>query len=155
MNAMESHITCVSIVCSTVSSGADKKKHQSSASLAFVRWIHHRPVKSPHKRPVTRKMFPFDNVIMQQPKPRNGKYTSELGTSMASSYQWAWIMWTVEAYVWIMSKIAWFPDSPVDFVLYIFKPKFTRALQWLVASLHYFQCVSTGDTTTLHQAIDL
>ena len=41
------------------------KKHQSSASLAFVREIHRGPVNFPHKWPVTRKMFPFDNVIMQ------------------------------------------------------------------------------------------
>ena len=40
------------------------RKHQSSASLAFVRWIRGRPVNSPHKWPVTRKMFPFDDVIM-------------------------------------------------------------------------------------------
>ena len=41
-----------------------KKKHQNSASLAFVRGIHQRPADSPHKWPVTRKMFPFDDVIM-------------------------------------------------------------------------------------------
>ena len=41
-----------------------KKKYQSSASLAFVRGVHRRPVNSPHKWPVTRKMFPFDDVIM-------------------------------------------------------------------------------------------
>ena len=40
------------------------KKNQSSASLAFVRGIHRWPVNSPHKGPVTRKMFPFDDVIM-------------------------------------------------------------------------------------------
>ena len=34
-------------------SGADQRKHQSSASLAFVRGIHRWPVNSPHKRPVT------------------------------------------------------------------------------------------------------
>ena len=45
-------------------SGTDQRKHQSSASLAFVRGIHRRPVNSPHKWPVTRKMFPFDDVIM-------------------------------------------------------------------------------------------
>ena len=45
-------------------SGADQRKHQSSASLAFVRGIHRWPVNSPHKGPVTRKMFPFDDVIM-------------------------------------------------------------------------------------------
>ena len=44
-------------------SGVDQRKHQSSASLAFVRGIHRRPVNSPHKGPVTRKMFPFDDVI--------------------------------------------------------------------------------------------
>ena len=44
--------------------GADQKKHQSSASLAFVRGIHRWPVNSPHKGPVTRKMFPFGDVIM-------------------------------------------------------------------------------------------
>ena len=37
---------------------------QSSASLAFVRGIHRWPVNSPYKWPVTRKMFPFDDVIM-------------------------------------------------------------------------------------------
>ena len=41
-----------------------KKKNQSSASLAFVRGIHRGPVNSPHKWPVTRKMFPLDDVIM-------------------------------------------------------------------------------------------
>ena len=43
---------------------AQVKKHQSSASLAFVRGIRRWPVNSPHKGPVTRKMFPFDDVIM-------------------------------------------------------------------------------------------
>ena len=42
----------------------DKRKHQSSASLAFVRGIHRGPVNSPHKGPVTRKTVPFDDVIM-------------------------------------------------------------------------------------------
>ena len=40
------------------------RKHQSSASLAFVRGNHRRPVNSPHIWPVTRKVFPFDDVIM-------------------------------------------------------------------------------------------
>ena len=53
------------IVCTAVCSGADQRKHQSSASLAFVRGIHRRPVISPHKGPVTRKTFPFDDVIMR------------------------------------------------------------------------------------------
>ena len=64
MTTMAAQITSVSIVCSAVCSGADQRKHQSSASLAFVRGIHRWPVNSPHKWPVTRKMFPFDDVIM-------------------------------------------------------------------------------------------
>ena len=43
---------------------AYQRKHKSSASLAFVRGIHRWPVDSHHKGPVTRKMFPFDDVIM-------------------------------------------------------------------------------------------
>ena len=44
---------------------ADQRKHQSSASLAFVRGIHRSPVNSPHKGPVTWKMCPFDDIIME------------------------------------------------------------------------------------------
>ena len=69
MGAMASQITSVSIVYSTVCPGIDQRKHQSSASLAFVRGIHRGPVNSPHKGPVTRKMFPFDDVIMISAAP--------------------------------------------------------------------------------------
>ena len=61
---MASQITNLMIVYSAVYSGADQRKHQSSASLAFVRRIHRWPVNSPHKRTVTQEMFPFDDVIM-------------------------------------------------------------------------------------------
>ena len=64
MSAMASQITSLTIVYSTLYLGADQRKHQSSASLAFVRGIHPSLVNSPHKRPVTRKMFPFDDIIM-------------------------------------------------------------------------------------------
>ena len=64
MGAVASQITSLTIVYSTVYSDADQRKHQSSASLAFVQGIHRGPVNSPHKWPVTRKMFPFDDVIM-------------------------------------------------------------------------------------------
>ena len=62
LGAIASQLTTV---YSTVYSGADQRKHQSSASLAFVRGSHRGPVNSPHKWPVTRKMFPFDDVIMR------------------------------------------------------------------------------------------
>ena len=61
-----SQITSLTIVYSTVYSDADQRKHQSSASLAFVRGIHRGPVNSRHKWPVTRKMFPFDDVIKRE-----------------------------------------------------------------------------------------
>ena len=69
MSLMASQITRLTIVYSTVYSGADQRKHQSPASLAFVRGIHRGPVNSPHKWPVTRKMFPFDDVIMENGVP--------------------------------------------------------------------------------------
>ena len=64
MGGMASQITSLTIVYSAVYSGADQRKHQSPASLAFVRGIHRWPVNSQHKWPVTRKMFPLDDVIM-------------------------------------------------------------------------------------------
>ena len=64
MSTIASQITSLTIVYSTVYWGSDQRKHQSSASLAFVRGVHRWPVNSPHKWPVTRKMFPFDDVIM-------------------------------------------------------------------------------------------
>ena len=64
MGAMAYQITSLTIVYSTVYSDADQRKHQSSAALAIVRGIHWGPVNPPHKWPVTRKMFPFDDVIM-------------------------------------------------------------------------------------------
>ena len=64
MGAIASQITSLAIVYSTVYSDADQRKHQSSASLPFVRGIHRGPMNSPYKWPVMRKMFPFDDVIM-------------------------------------------------------------------------------------------
>ena len=73
MSAMTSQITGVSIVYSNVCSSADQRRHQSSASLAFVGAIRRWPVNSEspphpnthaHKGPVTRTMFPFDDLIM-------------------------------------------------------------------------------------------
>ena len=64
MGAIASKITSLMIVYSTVYSEADQRKHQSSASLAFVLGIHRGPVNSPHKWSITRNVFPFDDVIM-------------------------------------------------------------------------------------------
>ena len=64
MSTMVFQITSLTIVSSTAYSGADQRKHQSSASLAFVPGIHRSPVNSLHKGPVTWRMFPFDDVIL-------------------------------------------------------------------------------------------
>ena len=87
MSKMASLITSLTSVYSTVHSCADHREHQSSASLAFVRGIHQRPVNSPHKWPVTRKMFPFDDVIMH--------YKSEprwITQIMFFYRQWRWLI---------------------------------------------------------------
>ena len=65
MTTMASQITSLAVVHSIVYSGADQRKHQSSASLTGL-CAGNSPglVNSPHKGPVTRKMFPFDDVIM-------------------------------------------------------------------------------------------
>ena len=49
-SAMAPRITSVSIVCPAVCSGADQRKRQSSASLAFVRGVHRRHVSFPAQR---------------------------------------------------------------------------------------------------------
>ena len=64
MGMMLSQITRLTIIYSTVYSGADQRKHQSSTSLAFVWWIYRWLVNSPHKWPVMQKMFLFHDVIM-------------------------------------------------------------------------------------------
>ena len=76
MGAMASQITSLSLfVYLIVYSGAYQRKHQTSASLAFVRGIHRWPVDSPLKGPVTWKMFPFDDVIMHtQPYTHENKH---------------------------------------------------------------------------------
>ena len=65
MGAIASQITNLPIVYSIVYSDADQIKHQSSESLSFAREIHRVPVNSPHKWPLTRKMFPLDDIIIE------------------------------------------------------------------------------------------
>ena len=89
MGAVASQVTSVSIVCSAVVSGADQRKHQSSASLTFVKGIHRSPVNSPHTGPVTRKMFPLHDVIMDI------QYTS-----MLVCYPFLWYVQLFIAWVW-------------------------------------------------------
>ena len=62
MDVIASQITSLTIVYSTVYSDAYQRKHQSSASLAFVWGIHRGIVEFPTQ--MAPKMFPFDDVIM-------------------------------------------------------------------------------------------
>ena len=78
MGTIASQVTSLTIVYSTVYSDADQRKHQSSASLAFVQGIHRWPVNSPHKWPVPWKMFPFYDVIMYQLIYQNKNYHAQL-----------------------------------------------------------------------------
>ena len=64
MSAVTSQITWSRLFTQPFVRTQIKKNHQRSVSLAFVREIHRWPVISPHKGPVTRKMFPFNDVIM-------------------------------------------------------------------------------------------
>ena len=100
MTMLASQITSLTVVYSIVYSGVIQRKHQSSASLAFVREIHRGPVNFPHKWPVTRKMFPFDDVIMyaslRQDKPTS--YIQEFCYTCV--YNWGFVV-----------KINWFCPS--------------------------------------------
>ena len=76
------------ITYSTVYSGTDQRKHQSFASLAFVRIIQRWPVNSPLKLPVTRKMFPIDDVIMVGGVIRRLSVDSPQGLSLSRTCGW-------------------------------------------------------------------
>ena len=90
MSAIASQITSLTIIYSAVYSGAYQRKHQSSATLAFVWGIHRWPVNSPHTWPVTRKMFPFDDVIMYKNYSKNWK--DSLGTILGIYLNSIWLL---------------------------------------------------------------
>ena len=64
MSAMASQNTSLTIVYSTIYSGADQRKHQSPASLAFAG---NSLVTSelPAQKASNAEMFPFDDVVMK------------------------------------------------------------------------------------------
>ena len=71
MNTIASQITSLTIVYSTLYSGADQRKHKKFCVTGLCAGDSPGPVNSPHKWPVTRKMFPFHDVIMCRPNRRN------------------------------------------------------------------------------------
>ena len=103
MTMMASQITSLTVV-----SSADQRKQQSSASLAFVRGIHRGPVNSPHKWPVTWKIFPFDDVIMLWTWIHTcvNVYFLEVPAALFSSFGLHWYM-TWFQFEWVRVTTKW------------------------------------------------
>ena len=105
MSVMASQITSLTIVYSTVSSGADQRKHQSSGPLAFVRGIHGWPVNSPHKWPEN-----VDNVIMP---PINNSLTRENQKKKRAKWSIILILGLLASLLWPLYCIVFYL-VPVD-----------------------------------------
>ena len=135
MGANASQITCLRIVYLIVYSGADQRKHQSSASLAFVRGIHRWPVSSPHKWPVTRKMFPFDDVIMGVPGQQSQKWPpgSLLCYMTSPLHGFIWHLVFIFFGKIYCLRCMWIGPPHLSLVLcYIFLPTDTYSMQNLI-----------------------
>ena len=161
MNAIAPQITSFSTVNSSVCSGAHQRKHQSSTLLAFVRGNHPWPVDSPPKGSVTRKLFPFDEVIMLKPK------------SAKLLLHWSWTC-RKEKYCYTVKvrKIWWRheakgPNKPHIWGVYLrtrpggrFKNTFEllniRALKFSVVNkIHIFQCMGKITKYLTHTLKDM
>ena len=152
MSAIASQITSLTIVYSTVYSGADQRKHQSSASLAFVWGIHRWPVNPPHKWPVTRKIFPFDDVIMIGSKPHNiTQYFMEcdyLSMSAILAYNTefllmitTWIKVVVHGryfWLWKIIRSRWFDKSSLHFILWCLNRHWFRDWLGVIQTTRYW-----------------
>ena len=90
-----SQITSPTFVYSSVYSDADQGKHQSSASLAFVREIHQLPVNSPHKWPITREFFHL------MTSSRNAKFMRLIGYHF---HVMSWIRKQARPVTWLFSR---------------------------------------------------
>ena len=88
MTTMASQITSLTVLYSTVYSDADQRKHQSSASLAFVWKIHQDPGEFPAQMASYADMFPFDDVI----RVSSGYWGSHIGivSKVKTSRIWRW-----------------------------------------------------------------
>ena len=105
MGVLVSQINSLTSVYSNVYSGTYQRKHQSSASLAFVRGIHRRSVNSPHKWPLTRKMFPFDDVIMSGDHFKNVLSYEiwgllKINLCFTETERWTRCLFVVTGYTW-------------------------------------------------------
>ena len=134
MSSMASQITSLMIVYLKVYSGAYQRKHQSFAWLAFV-WGNHRwPVNSPHKKPVTRKMLPFDDVIM-----------NKVAIDMLYHTHISWHHWNVSLNTTVWTKGMPFLYNVSTFIL-IYSRKIIVLLKfrWQLFQRRYSQYVNMG-----------
>ena len=105
-SVMASRITSLTIVYSTVYSGTDQRKHNCLTSLAFLRGIHRSPVNSLHKVPVTRKMFPFDEVIMLSLNIDQGHVPERSDCTMSQNLKNARFKCNVFISFWYLSGVS-------------------------------------------------
>ena len=138
MTTMSSQITSLMVVYSIVYSGADQRKHQSSASLAFVRGIHRGPVNFPHKWSVTRKMFQFDDVIMCQ-KNQFTLFTNNSFPNMSPGHlqlpQWRMSVDAYQESTYVIkhfdiSKARFRNDDPFKSTTSLSKRNYITVLRW-------------------------
>ena len=85
------------------------RRRSKKTSLAFVQGIHRWPVNSPHKWPVTQKMFLFDDVIMLLMKDATG--CIHLSWPTIQTYLDLW-MWTLR-----LRPLHW-KQTIADFIAY-------------------------------------
>ena len=128
MTMLASQITSLTVVYSIVYSGVNQRKHQSSASLAFVREIHRGPVNFPHKWPVTRKMFPFDDVIM--------------GLNVSTETILCWIIPVPVQFVWhkVIQVICQKLIPGLDVIAYYTENFFLQIWKYLI-KMYTFSCI--------------
>ena len=118
MGTIASQITSRTIVYSTVYSDADQRKHHSSASLAFVWGIHRGPVNSPHKWSVTRKIFPFDDVIMSTMSLPDTVITSPIWMENITIFMVVMYTSSIIVYLWMIQIASTSISSGVNDIMY-------------------------------------
>ena len=86
-------------------------KYQNSASLAFVWGIDRWPVNCPHKGPVTRKMFPFNDVIMEIMCMHNENI--DIHNWIMAIHNWNNDIhdWNINFHNWILDVHNWMMDT--------------------------------------------
>ena len=107
-----------------------------------MRGIHRWLVNSPHKGPVRRKMFPFDDAIMlpvlcEGNQLVNGGFLSQFAINAG-----------FRCFFWCKREQAVEQGVGIVVILHVMTPQ--HSSRWLSARLQQLQCVSNGVTAVLH-----